>query len=313
MRQKSGATSHQGLLPAGFSAEHFGPNDHYFWDNFWSLAAVERAVWAAEVLAEGADLARFQKLAVDYRKDLEKAMTLALEKNQGILPSSPYRRPDSACIGNMVATAPLGLVSTNSPWMRATVKFLLQNNLRDGLFFQRIIHTGLNPYLSAQLARTLLSLGEHRLFLQMVRRISEAATSTDTWPEAIHPRVGGGCMGDGDHGWSAAEFISLMRECFVNETAAGLTFAAGMPIEWLDAREEISAKAAPTDWGMVSWSLVPLDGKFRFSWELIPNVFHEPLKMELSLPSTVPGGPRRLHPLLSLSGTMMVEAVGDSP
>ena len=33
---EDGRTPHAGLLPAGFSAEHLGPNDHYYWDNFWS-------------------------------------------------------------------------------------------------------------------------------------------------------------------------------------------------------------------------------------------------------------------------------------
>ena len=29
-----------GLLPAGFSAEHLGPNDYYYWDNWWALAGL---------------------------------------------------------------------------------------------------------------------------------------------------------------------------------------------------------------------------------------------------------------------------------
>ena len=29
-----------GLLPAGFSAEHLGPNDYYYWDDFWGLAGL---------------------------------------------------------------------------------------------------------------------------------------------------------------------------------------------------------------------------------------------------------------------------------
>lgn len=40
---------HAGLLPAGFSAEHFGPNDHYYWDNFWAIAGAEAAeeIWTS--------------------------------------------------------------------------------------------------------------------------------------------------------------------------------------------------------------------------------------------------------------------------
>lgn len=31
------AEPHAGLMPPGFSAEHLGPNDYYYWDNFWSV------------------------------------------------------------------------------------------------------------------------------------------------------------------------------------------------------------------------------------------------------------------------------------
>ncbi|MEQ8661135.1 MAG: hypothetical protein RLW62_09985, partial [Gammaproteobacteria bacterium] len=38
-----GATPHAGLMPAGFSAEHLGPNDYYYWDDLWSVAGLEAA------------------------------------------------------------------------------------------------------------------------------------------------------------------------------------------------------------------------------------------------------------------------------
>ena len=30
-----------GLLPAGFSAEHLGPNDFYYWDDFWAVGGLQ--------------------------------------------------------------------------------------------------------------------------------------------------------------------------------------------------------------------------------------------------------------------------------
>ncbi|MDZ7809018.1 MAG: hypothetical protein U5L11_01315 [Arhodomonas sp.] len=38
-----GDAPHAGLLPAGFSAEHFGPNDYYYWDDYWSVAGLQAA------------------------------------------------------------------------------------------------------------------------------------------------------------------------------------------------------------------------------------------------------------------------------
>src|SRR5204863_124848 len=29
-----------GLLPSGFSAEHFGPSDFYYWDDLWGVAGL---------------------------------------------------------------------------------------------------------------------------------------------------------------------------------------------------------------------------------------------------------------------------------
>ncbi|MCA1785954.1 MAG: hypothetical protein LC657_08240, partial [Desulfobacteraceae bacterium] len=39
-RSKKDGSPHDGLLPAGFSAEHLGPNDYYFWDDFWGVAGL---------------------------------------------------------------------------------------------------------------------------------------------------------------------------------------------------------------------------------------------------------------------------------
>jgi hypothetical protein len=38
-----GLSPHAGLMPAGFSAEHLGHNDYYFWDDFWSVAGLTAA------------------------------------------------------------------------------------------------------------------------------------------------------------------------------------------------------------------------------------------------------------------------------
>jgi hypothetical protein len=38
----------KGLLPAGFSAEHLGLNDYYYWDDFWGVAGLQAA---ADIMA----------------------------------------------------------------------------------------------------------------------------------------------------------------------------------------------------------------------------------------------------------------------
>lgn len=41
LQQPHYPSPHAGLLPAGFSAEHLGPIDYFYWDNFWALAGLQ--------------------------------------------------------------------------------------------------------------------------------------------------------------------------------------------------------------------------------------------------------------------------------
>jgi hypothetical protein len=288
-KQREKGSAHFGMLPAGFSAEHFGPNDHYFWDNFWGLSALKDAAWTAKTLGMAGEARHFSRLFQEYGSDLGKAIDRALTINDSftpgerVLPSSPYRHPDTACIGTLVALSPLELLEPTTPWVLPTIDFLYKNNLREGLFFQKIVHTGLNPYLTVQLARALLACGDPR-WLELARRLAESATPTGTWPEAMHPRFIGGCMGDGDHGWSAAEYVNLMRQALVMEWGSTLRLGCGIEPSWIESGDPIELKDAPTLFGRVSYRLLKQSDKLRFKWDLVPHALAGDYRMELSLP-----------------------------
>ncbi len=260
MRRKGRTTHspHYGLLPAGFSAEHFGPNDHYYWDNFWSLAGLEKLLWAARFLDKATEASWLETLMAEYRSETETSIQEAFRRAGGeALPCSPYRGIDSAAVGNLVAISPLGIVNPHAAWVEATLEFLVGNNLRDGLFLQKIIHTGLNPYLSAQLARALMHRQDPRAF-DILEALLRHGGPTLAWPEAIHPRTGGGCMGDGDHGWAAAEFLNLIRDMLVREDQGragekSLLLLSGAPASWFYPGAVIRASGAPTLHGEVSF------------------------------------------------------------
>lgn len=131
------------------------------------------------ILGEKSDVHVLQEGIESYKEDLQAAMVVAVERSGGeALPASPYRKADTASIGALVAISPLDLFSLHEFWVQPTVEFLCDRNLIDGLFFQSIIHTGFNTYLSLQLARVLLSLGDNRY-----RDILEAVL-----------QLGGGCI-----------------------------------------------------------------------------------------------------------------------
>ncbi|MGZ4960227.1 MAG: hypothetical protein ACXV7J_13305, partial [Methylomonas sp.] len=89
------------------------------------------------------------------------------------------------------------------------------------------------------------------------------------WPEAIHPRTGGGCMGDGQHVWAAAEWVLMMRHCFVREEGETLILCQGIPERWLAGTEPVTFGPAPTTFGTVSISIERRanTGRVVVSWQ----------------------------------------------
>ncbi len=262
---------HFGLLPAGFSAEHFGPNDHYYWDALWSIAGLEKLLWAARFLKHAREATRLEAMIADFRADVDASMDASFRRAGSVgLPCSPYRDLDSAAVGNLVGLSPLGVIKPGVEWVSGTVEYLARHNLRDGLFLQKIIHTGLNPYLSAQVARALLVRQDPRA-ITVLESLLRHGGPTLAWPEAIHPRTGGGCMGDGDHGWAASEFLSLMRDVLVREEEGKLLLCSGVPAAWFRPGEALGVTGAPTLHGTITyrmtWGTEHTDGDNLFGGE----------------------------------------------
>jgi hypothetical protein len=170
---------------------------------------------------------------------------------KGAIPAAPGRRMDAGAIGSMVADYPLQLHPPGESRLMKTADFLIEHCFHQGGFFQEMIHSGINAYLTLDLAQTLLRAGDPR-FADLIRRVAELASPTGQWPEAIHPRTLGGCMGDGQHGWAAGEWLMLMRNCFVREEAHELILASGILPEWLAAGSELRFGPTLTAWGPVS-------------------------------------------------------------
>jgi hypothetical protein len=283
-KSKESRAPHAGLLPAGISAEHFGPNDHYFWDNFWSLAGMAMLKKGAELLGEESDAWVIHESFEEYRADLQDAMDHAIaQSGGGALPPSPYRKVDTASIGTLAAISPLDLFSCHESWVAPTVAALCATNLMDGLFFQSIIHTGFNTYLSLQLARVLLNLGDGRCHA-ILDAVLKLGRGVHAWPEAAHPLTKGGCMGDGDHGWAAAEFINVVRNLFVMEEEGRLVLAKGMRAEWISSGRPMAITQASSRYGTISWELRATGNELHFRYSLHRAELQHPAPLILCLP-----------------------------
>jgi hypothetical protein len=221
-----------GLLPAGFSAEHLGPNDFYYWDDFWGVAGLR---CAAELLRQ-----RDPELAAEASRVAEEFLQTIVcsfpegphRRFPGAIPASPKRRMDSGAVGNLVADYPLQLFGPGDPRIQKTADYLRDHSSYDGGFFQNMIHSGINAYLTLHLAQVRLRAGEIEAAWRLMDIVAKLASPTGQWPEAIHPRTGGGCMGDGEHIWAAAEWALMVRACFVREESDRLVIASGVRPEW---------------------------------------------------------------------------------
>ncbi|MBS0013205.1 MAG: hypothetical protein KFF46_04465, partial [Desulfobacterales bacterium] len=257
---KSPGIRHSGLLPAGFSAEHLGPNDFYYWDDFWCLAGLKAASEMARRF-HSTDLAdRLDRHYQDFYKCIFASISAIPEaKSGGAMPASPYRRMDAGAIGSLVADYPLQITPAAEPRIMATIEFLMNHCFYKGAFFQDMIHSGINAYLTLDMAQTLLRSGDPR-FQELIEKVAELASSTGQWPEAIHPHSLGGCMGDGQHGWAAAEWVVMIRNMFVREEDNQLIIGSGIFGQWLSEKQQLFFGPTPTPHGPVSVTLTPAQG-----------------------------------------------------
>lgn len=254
---------HDGLLPAGFSAEHLGPNDYYYWDDFWGVAGLQAAATLCEAAGQADEAERFGAEA----KALERAIARSLERDEQRLgrpamPASPYRRLDPGAVGSLAVGYPLQACAADDGRLLGTVEHLLKKCMVNGGFFQDMVHSGINAYLTLHIAQVLLRAGDARC-VSLLDAVADLATSTGQWPEAIHPRTLGGCMGDGQHVWAAAEWVMMIRNSFVREEGARLVLAGGLPRRWLDSGERLAFGPAPTRFGTVRVTVGPMDEERR--------------------------------------------------
>lgn len=275
---------HAGLLPAGFSAEHLGPNDHYYWDNYWSVAGLYAAADLMTRYDDAARAARYRDEANDLHGAIEAGLReVAKSLGRDILPASPTRRMDSGAVGSIVASYPLQVCAPDDPRLNATLEYLIAHCTLDNGFFHDISHSGINGYLTLHIAQALLRKGDAR-YIALVKALADLASGTGQWPEAIHPWLGTGCMGDGQHVWAAAEWVLMIRNCFVREERRerSLVLFSGIPREWYKENERIAFGPARTAYGMVSLSASLHGESLDLAWEGTWN--GPPPRIELKFP-----------------------------
>lgn len=215
------------ILPSGFSAEHLGPADHYYWDNLWSIAGLKAATYAARTLGKHEEARRWRKEWKTYVRHIQE-VSRKDRKTYGLLTAAPGRPIDSGMIGSIAMMYPHRLKIFPRREVRKTVMTIYERFFHRGLFFHPIIHSGYNIYLSLQVAQCLFELGEVGRARRILSRALKLRSPMWTFPEAIHPLSGGGVMGDGFHGWAYAEVLLLLRHLTFYEKKNTFVFFKGL-------------------------------------------------------------------------------------
>ncbi len=288
-----------GLLPAGISAEHLGPHDYYFWDDFWGVAGLRGAAYSARRLGHEGFAKLFDDEADLFLGEIELALKFARDRGaasepgRDAMPAAPQRRFDAGMIGNVASVYPLSLFEPDDARVTDTLKLLEERFFVDDAFLQAMVHSGYNPYLTLQCAQVYLARRDRESAWRLLRRVQQLATSTGTWPEAVHPRTLGGCMGDGCHGWSAAELVLFVRNALLVEERERLVITPVFPDEW---RRGVAAMDMPTHFGRCSLSIEGDDaGKLSLRLELEARRTPEAIVWRLPAPASfvVVDGERR--------------------
>ncbi len=286
------SSPHAGLLPSGFSAEHLGPNDFYYWDDFWGVAGLKAAAFLCDAYRDDDEAVFFAGEANTLLANIDQSLKKVEERlKRPAIPASPYRRMDTGAVGSLVAGYPLRILGPHDPKVLDTADFLMKNCLVHGGFFHDMTHSGINPYLTLHLAQVLLRAGDPRYF-GLMTAVAELASPTGQWPESVHPNTGGGCMGDGQHVWAAAEWVLMIRNCFVREENEGLILCSGIPQIWLDKKQTMAFGPAPTSFGDIHVSIKPHGEHIIVEWH--GQWFGQEPAIDIQLPGfekvrTVPG------------------------
>jgi hypothetical protein len=274
-----------GLMPASLSAEHLGTVDQYFWDSFWSLAGLRSFSAIARVLRKEKDLSRFLLEQNSLDSSIRSSVnSIADRLGCQIIPATPTRDFDESAIGSIASMYPLQIL-TDVPHPGNTVRELDRRFMDSRGFYHPIIHSGYNPYLTLQLAHSYLFMNDILRAWEVAETIFRQTPSPYSLPEAIHPRTGGGSMGDGHHGWAAAEIILFVRDCLVQESEGRLIVFGGANNRLVSKGKTTRLVNVPTDFGPISVEL-EFESEERCVVQIQNKFFSEirPDSIEIMLP-----------------------------
>lgn len=263
-----------GLMPPSLSAEHFGPVDQYFWDTFWSLAGLRAMSRISRIFNKRTIAVEMSQEAEDCERVIRDTLhEIQSRLGSTAIPATPHRNFDESAIGSIAAVYPLNLFPNDLPHPRETVLQIVNRFVDEKGFYHPVFHSGYNPYLTLQLAHALLYLDEDVAAWRVANSIFQQASQPHSLPEAMHPRTGSGVMGDGHHGWAAAEIVLFLRDCLIREVGDSLVLLKTAR-SFVKRGVNVSLQNVPTMFGKISFEL-QYESATRVAIAIVTDFFTE--------------------------------------
>lgn len=246
----------RGLLPSSFSAEHFGPNDFYYYDDYFGLKGLFDAYYSAKELEIRDDENKFLSFYSDFKKDVRMAIDEDQKRlNKKISVGAYGRKVDASMIATFTSIFPLRLDLLTKEEVLNTYFELKERFFVNNCFYQNITHSGINLYLTLEIANAFLYLGEFKIANELFESVISLLTKTFTGPEAINPKSLGGCEGDGHHGWLVSELIHYIRNSLLFEGEDKIYILSGSKEEWFKNGRDIVFNNGPTHFGTTTFEV----------------------------------------------------------
>jgi hypothetical protein len=181
----------------------------------------------------------------------------------------------------------LGIVAADSDDADEVIESLRSTHLHGGAVLRRAAPVGLSPERTARLAAIELKRRDAAA-LERLRWLVEVAGTRRSWPEAVNPRTGAGCAGDGWSAAAAASVVDLVLDllvCIPDRGKAEVALLPVLPVDWLGAG--IEAHGVRTALGAVSFAVRWHGERPALLWEIEPHDGVGPVR--LTAPGLEPG------------------------
>lgn len=264
-----------GLLPAG-EGEAIGPGYNYYHD-YWAVLGLRKAMVAAQALHEDDDLKWMTETHDEFCADLLASVKLAYQRVGGnqYIPATPFDGKDTLDIwGGINAVYPVRFLDAHDPMISSTLDLMARHCQEDEYTFfgnqgqiEGPVEEKMWTYITTDWAMCYLLRDDLPMFYRLFNGYVAHASPTNGWVEEI---VVKSHLGSGDipHGWAAAQYVHVHRNCLVYENEGKLELGWGVQPEWLSEGTKIAARKAPTRFGMIDFELqrsgptLALDYKF---------------------------------------------------